>query len=76
MSLIKENEELENKIIELEAQKTVADQRAKKYEDQLAGLEAQNGYLEVLLKEGNEQKADIAPFIKQALLLRNKIYEK
>ena len=66
MNLIKEKGELENKIIELEAQKTVADQGAKQYEDQAAWLEAQKGSLEVLLKTTNEQKEDIAPLTKQA----------
>ena len=64
MSLIKEKGELESKIVELEAQKSVVDQRAKQYEYQAAGLEAQKGSLEVLLKEANEQKVDIAPFTK------------
>ena len=75
MNLIKEKGELENKIAELEAQKAIADQRAKQYEDQVAGLEAQKGSLEVLLKAANEQKTYIALLTKQALFLRNKIYQ-
>ena len=75
MIQVKEKGELENKIAELEAQKVVADQRAKQYEDQAAGLEAQKGSLEVLLKEANEQKAYIAPLTKEALFIRNKIYQ-
>ena len=66
---------MENKIAELEAQKAVADQREKQYEDQAVGLEAQKVSLEVLLKASNEQKEDIVPLTKQALFLINKIYQ-
>ena len=75
MNLIKEKGELENKIVELEAQKTVADQREKQYEDQASGLESQKGYLEVLLKVANEQRMDLEPLTKHALMLRRKIYQ-
>ena len=64
---------MENEIAEMEAQKVVADQREKQYEDQAAGLEAQKVSLEVLLKASNEQKEDIVPLTKQALFLINKI---
>ena len=64
MNLIKEKGELENKIAELEAQKTVADQKAKQYESQEVGLEARNSSLDVLLNTTNEQKEDIAPLTK------------
>ena len=40
MNLIKEKGELENKIVELEEQKSVADQRNEQYEAQVVGLEA------------------------------------
>ena len=66
---------MENKIAELEAKKDITDQREKQYEDHVAGLEAQKGSMEVLLKESNEQKEDIAPLTKQTLFLRNKIYQ-
>ena len=38
MNLSSEKEELENKIVEIEAQKSTTDQREKQYEDQAAGL--------------------------------------
>ena len=65
MNLIKEKGELENKIADLEAQKAVANQREKQYEDQATELDVKKGSLEVLLKETNEQKVDIAPLTKQ-----------
>ena len=75
MNLIKEKGELENKIVGLEAQNSVAKQRAEQYEAQLAGLESWNNALDVLLKTTNEQKADVAPLTKQTLFLRNNIYQ-
>ena len=75
MKLRKEKGELENKIAEIEAQKSTADQRAKQYEYQVARLEACKISLEVLLKEENEQRIDITPLTKHALFLRNKIYQ-
>ena len=38
-------------------------------------MEAQKASLEVLLKVANEQKTDIEPLTKHALMLRNKIYQ-
>ena len=64
MNLIKEKGELENKIIELEAQKSVVDQKARQYESQVAGLESRNSALYVLLKIENEQTKDITPLTK------------
>ena len=55
---------MENKIAELESQKSVADQKAGQYEAQVAGLEARNSALDVLLNTTNEQKEDIAPLTK------------
>ena len=75
MNLIKEKGELENKIVELEAQKSVADQRAEQYEAQAVGLEARNSALDVLLNTTNGPKVDMAPLKKHALFLRNKIYQ-
>ena len=40
MSLSREKGELENKIVEMEAQKSTVDQQAEQYEAQVAGLEA------------------------------------
>ena len=75
MNLIKEKGELEKKIGVLEARKSTADKQAKQCEAQVAGLEAHKSALEVLLKTANEQKEDIAPLKKEALFLRNKIYQ-
>ena len=41
----------------------------------MAGLEAQNISLEVLLKETNEQRIDITPLTKHAFFLRSNIYQ-
>ena len=38
-------------------------------------MEAQKASLEVLLNAKNEQRMDIEPLIKHALMLRNKIYQ-
>ena len=38
-------------------------------------MEAQNNSLDVLLKVENEQRMDIEPLTKHALMLRNKIYQ-
>ena len=75
MNLRREKWELKNKITEIEAQKSTADQRAKQYEYQAAGLESHKSSLEVLLKEENEQRTDITPLTKRALFLKNKIYQ-
>ena len=41
----------------------------------IAGLEAQNSSLEVLLKESNDKKTYLEPLTKHALLLRGGIYQ-
>ena len=66
---------MENKVAELKLQKTTAKGRAKHYETQVAALEAQKDSLEVLLKVANEQRTDIEPLMKHALMLRSKIYQ-
>ena len=71
---LSEKGNLENKVVELELQKTIAEQKAKQYETQVATLEAQKASLEVLLKVENEQRTDIDPLTKYALMLRNIIY--
>ena len=38
-------------------------------------MEAHKSSLEVLLKVANEQRTDIVPLTKHALMLRNKIYQ-
>ena len=56
-------------------QKATAEQKAGQYETQVAALEAQKTSLGVLLKVANEQRTDIEPLTKHALMLRNKIYQ-
>ena len=73
-NLSKEKRELENKIAEMQAQRSIVDQQTEQYEAQVDGLEVQKSSLEVLLKVANEQRTDIAPLTKHALFLRNKIY--
>ena len=75
INLIKEKWGLENKIAELKAQNYVANRKTEQYEAQVAGLEARNNALDVLLKTTNEQKTNITPMTKQTLFLRNKIYQ-
>ena len=41
----------------------------------MVALEAQKSSLEVLLKVANEQRTNIAPLTKHALMLRSKIYQ-
>ena len=72
--LSKEKGNLENKVAELELHKTTLEQKAKQYETQVAALEAHKSSLEVLLKVENEQRTDVAPLTKHALMLKNKIY--
>ena len=66
---------MENKVAELELQKTTAEQKAKQYETQVAALEEQKDSLEVLLNVENEQRTDIEPLTKHALMLKSKIYQ-
>ena len=66
---------MENKVAKLELQKTTVEERTKHYETQVATLEAQNDSLEVLLKVENEQRTDIEPLTKHALMIINKIYQ-
>ena len=74
-NLSKEKGELENKIAELETQRSTAKQKAGQYEAQVVALEAQKSLLEVLLKVAYEQRIDIATLTKHALMLRSKIYQ-
>ena len=59
----------------METRKSTANRRAEQYESQVAGLESQKSYLEVLLKVENEQRKNITPLTNHALFLRNKIYQ-
>ena len=75
MNLINHKGELKNKIVEIEAHKSIADQWAKQYEKQAVGLEYQKSSLEVLLKAANEKRPNIKPLTKNSLFLKNKIYQ-
>ena len=66
---------MENKVAELELQKATTEQKEEQYGTQVETIEAQKASLEVLLKVENEQRTDIKPLTKHALMLRNKIYQ-
>ena len=59
----------------MEVLKSNVDQWAEEHRVQITELEAQNSFLEFLLKEANERKVDIAPLREHARLLRRKIYQ-
>ena len=61
--------------MELELQKATTEQKEEQYETLVAALEAQKSSLEVLLKVESEERIDIAPLTKHALMIRNKIYQ-
>ena len=73
--LNKEKGKLEDKVIELEVQRTTAEGRSKMYETQIVALEDQKNSLEVSLKIAMEQEGDIEPLKMHALTLRNKIHQ-
>ena len=75
MNLIQEKVELENKIVQLETQKSTAEQKARQYESQVVALEAQKSSLEVLLKVANKRRENISPLTTHALMLRRKIHQ-
>ena len=72
--LSKEKGSLENKVVELELEKTATEGKAKHYETQVIALKTHKASLEVSLKATNEQKMDIVPLKKHALTLRSKIH--
>ena len=74
MTLDREKHNLERKMEEVEAQKSTVDQQEEQYKALITELEAQNSSLELLLKAYNEQKMDITPLRKHALLIRGKMY--
>ena len=73
--LSKEKGSLENKVAKLELHKITTEERAKHSETQITPLEAQKDSLESLLKVENEQRTDIEPLKKHALMLKSKIYQ-
>ena len=70
-----EKKDIEDNILELEAQKVVADKQAEELKDWVADLEAWNNSLETQLKVENEWKVDITPLQEHALLIRRKTYQ-
>ena len=64
---------MENKVAELELQKTTAEGKAKQHDTQVVALETQKASLDVLLKESNEQRTDTEVLTKHALMLRSKL---
>ena len=73
--LNKENGKLEDKVIELEIQRTITEGKGKLYLTQVVALENHKNSLDVSLKTTMEQKADVEPLKKHALTLRNKIHQ-
>ena len=60
---------------ELEEQNITAQGRDKLYETQITTLEEQKNSLAASLKSAMEQKVDIEPLKKHALMLRKKIHQ-
>ena len=60
---------------ELKEQKTTTEGKARLYETQIAALEEQKSSLAASLKSYMEQKIDIEPLKKHALILRKKIHQ-
>ena len=75
MAFEKEKQKLESKRIEMEGQKYAANQQVEEYRARITELEALKKSLEVLLNVANDQRTDITPLTKHALLLRRKIYK-
>ena len=73
--LHKEKGILEAKVTKLEVQKTTAEGKAKLYETQIAALEDQKSSLAASLKTVMEQKVDIEPLKKHALMLQRKTHQ-
>ena len=60
---------LESKVTEMEVQNTTAEGKAKLYKSQMVALEEQKNSLAASLKTTMEQKVDIEPLKKHALML-------
>ena len=73
--LNKEKGKLEDKVTELEVQRTTAEGKAKLHETQVVALEDQKNSLEASLKTTMEKKVDVEPLNKHALILMNKIHQ-
>ena len=59
----------------LDKHKITTEGKAKLYETEIAALEEQNNSLAASLKSDMEQKVDIEPLKKHALMLRRKIHQ-
>ena len=70
-----EKKDLENNILELEAQKATTDKQAKELKARVAELETRNNSLEIQLKEANERQVNITPLWEHALLIRRRTYK-
>ena len=75
MTLDREKQKLENKIVEMKVQKSAVDQQAEEHRVWITYPEPHNISLEVILKVSNERKIDIAPLREHPLLPRRKIYQ-
>ena len=73
--LNKEKRELEGEVTNLEVQNTTAEGKAKLYKSQIVALEEQKNSLAVSLKTSMEQKADIGPLKKHALMVQKKVHQ-
>ena len=62
-------------MIEIEEQKTTTEGKAKLYETQIVALEEEKSSLAASLKSAMEEKVDIEPLKKHALMLRRKIHQ-
>ena len=73
--LNEEKRRLEGKVIELEMQKSTAEEKEKLYQTQIAALKDQNNSLATSLKSDMERKVDIRPLRNHALMFRKKIHQ-
>ena len=74
MKLSVENDQLQSRIAELEAEKVTTEEREKQYQIQVAALEEQNASLTASLKDAIEQKMDFQPLKERVLTQRRKIH--
>ena len=63
----------EDKILELESQKSVANKHAGELRTLVEELEAHNRYMETQLKIANERHPDITSFCDQSCMIRRNI---
>ena len=73
-NLSAEKVQLQNKVIELESENAVTEEKEKQYQMQVAVLEGQNASLTASLKDAMEQKTDVQPLKEHVLNQRRKIH--